>query len=318
MGAQNKLFHRLFWLIDTVYSAKRIKISEINKRWERSHYNDKDEHEYGARNLHRHREDIAELFGIIIDCDHATNEYFISSQGDIDGKGIRAWLIDTFAISNMVNLADGADMKSRIFFEEIPEGARFLSTIVSAMKEGRQLHASYQGYNRTQPHSFLLAPYCLKAFEHRWYLIGKPDDHPEEVYPRVYALDRMKELVQVDKPFDMPKSFKAEEFFKNQFGVDRSETEAQHIVVKITAKDANFMRTPLRHHTQKEIEKNDQFSIFSFDIAPTYDFILELRKFGSTLEVLEPQSLRDKFAEESASLAGMYKSKKPQNDPKKI
>lgn len=26
MGAQNKLFHRLIWLIDTVYSAKRINI----------------------------------------------------------------------------------------------------------------------------------------------------------------------------------------------------------------------------------------------------------------------------------------------------
>lgn len=32
MGAQNKLFHRLIWLIDTVYSAKRIKIGEIDKR----------------------------------------------------------------------------------------------------------------------------------------------------------------------------------------------------------------------------------------------------------------------------------------------
>ena len=28
MGAQNKLFHRLFWLIDTIYSAKRIKIAD--------------------------------------------------------------------------------------------------------------------------------------------------------------------------------------------------------------------------------------------------------------------------------------------------
>ena len=54
MGAQNKLFHRLIWLIDTVYSAKRIKMADIDKRWERSHYNDKHEREYGKRNLHRH------------------------------------------------------------------------------------------------------------------------------------------------------------------------------------------------------------------------------------------------------------------------
>lgn len=304
MGAQAKLFHRLFWLIDTVYSAKRIKLTDINRRWANCHYNDKHEDEYGARNLNRHRQDIAALFGIDIACDRATNEYYISERGDIDGKGIRAWLVDTFAISNMVNLA--GDMKNRIFFEDIPEGTRYLSTIVSAMKEGLQLHASYQGYNRTQPHSFLLAPYCLKAFERRWYLIGKPNDHPEEAYPRVYALDRMKELVLTDKTFTMPKSFKAEEFFKNQFGIDRSITEAQHIVVKLDARDANFMRTPLRHNSQKEIERNEQYSIFSFDIAPTYDFILELRKFGSTLEVLEPAELREQFAKEAKNLSAKY------------
>lgn len=305
MGAQAKLFNRLFWLIDTVYTAKRIKLTDIDRRWASCRYNDKHEEEYGARNLNRHRKDIDAMFGIEIACDRTTNEYFISERGDLDKKGINTWLINTFAIGNMVNLA--GDMKNRFFIEEIPEGNRFLSTIIGAMKEGLQLHASYQGYNRTEPHEFLLAPYCIKAFEHRWYLIGKPSDHPEEKYPRVYALDRMKELVLADKPFEMPKWFKANEFFANQFGIDRSTTEAQHIVVKIDDHDANFMRTPLRHHSQKEIERTEKYSIFSFDIAPTYDFILELRKFGSHLEVLEPASLRAQFADDAQKVLDHYR-----------
>lgn len=47
-------------------------------------------------------------------------------------------------------------------------------------------------------------------------------------------------------------------------------------------------------------------SIFGFYVAPTYDFIRELRKFGSTLEVLEPASLRDEFKEGSENLAKIY------------
>ena len=304
MGAQNKLFHRLFWLIDTVYSAKRIKIADIDKRWERSHYNDKHERKYGARNLYRHREAITELFGIEIACDDVTNEYYISSRGDIDGKGIRAWLVDTFAVSNMVNLA--GNMKNRIFFEEIPEGSRYLSTIVSAMQEGHQLYATYQGFKRAEPHSFLLAPYCLKVFEHRWYLVGKPEDHPEEPEPRVYALDRMKDLVSVDKPFEMPRSFKPEEFFKNQLGIDRTTTVPEDVRVKVKAYDAKFLRSLPLHHSQTEVEQNDQHSIFTYRIALTYDFIMELRKFGSALEVLEPASLRDKFATEVDQLKSLY------------
>ena len=55
-----------------------------------------------------------------------------------------------------------------------------------------------------------------------------------------------------------------------------------------------------------ELERNDEYSIFGFYVAPTYDFIQELRKFGSTLEVLEPAHLRDEFKVESENLAKMY------------
>ena len=232
MGAQNKLFTRMIWLIDTVYSAGHIKMAEIDRKWARSAYNDAGEEEYGARNLHRHREAIAALFGIEIVCDRTTNEYSIGSRGAMDGDGARAWLVNTFAVNNMVNLAGG--MKDRIIFEDIPEGARYLSTIVNAMKEEHQLFASYQGYKRAEPHSFLLAPYCLKVFKQRWYLVGKPEDHPEESEPRVYALDRMKDLVATDKPYNMPKDFKASLFFQGQYGIDRSITKPEKIVVKVT------------------------------------------------------------------------------------
>ena len=40
MGAQNKLFTRMIWLIDTVYSAGHIKMAEIDRKWARSAYND--------------------------------------------------------------------------------------------------------------------------------------------------------------------------------------------------------------------------------------------------------------------------------------
>lgn len=304
MAAQNKLFQRLIWLVDTVYSAGTITQDELDRRWSKSPYNYDHESRYGARNLYRHRETVAELFGIEIVCNRSTYEYSLGELGDIESKGVRAWLINTFAINNMVNLA--GDMKDRIIFEEIPEGSRYLSTIVSAMKEGRQLYVSYQGFNRPEPHSFLLAPYCLKVFKQRWYLVGKPEDHPEEKDPRVYALDRMKELTETEKPFRLPKDFKADKFFENQFGVDRRLTEAEKIRIKVNAYDANYMRTLPIHESQIETERNDKFSIFTYRVAPTYDFIQELRKFGATLEVLEPAHLREEYAADIALQHAKY------------
>lgn len=304
MAAQNKLFHRLIWLVNTVYSAKYITQEEIDRRWATSPYNDMHENQYGERNFHRHRDTIYELFGIEILCNRTTKEYYIGNLGDLQNGGVKAWLIDTFAVNNMVNLA--GDMQDRIIFEHIPEGSRYLARIVSAMKENRQLRMTYQGFFRTEAHTFLVAPYCLKVFKRRWYLVGKPDDHPEEKEPRVYALDRVHELQPANEHFKLPKGFRAEKFFEACFGVDRSNVQVETIVIRTGALTANYIRSLPIHSSQKEIERTDDYSIFTLRIAVTYDFIQELRKHGPYLEVLEPESLREQFAEDVLNLARIY------------
>jgi predicted DNA-binding transcriptional regulator YafY len=52
------------------------------------------------------------------------------------------------------------------------------------------------------------------------------------------------------------------------------------------------------------------YSVFNYYIAPTYDFIQELRTQGSNLEVLEPLWLREKFAEEAKKLSRIYNETK--------
>lgn len=304
MAAQLKLFQQLTWLLDTVYSFGPLTKEDIDHKWVSSPYNYDHESQYNKRNLHRHRDYIGELFGIQIECNRSTNMYSIGEISKSSSAGVRGWIINTFALNNMVNLT--ADMKDRVIYEDIPEGTRYLTTIIHAMKDEKQVLLSYQGFKRAEPHSFLLEPYCLKVFKQRWYLVGKPEDHPEEPEPRVYALDRVKDLTIVDKHFKLPRKFNATEFFENQFGVDRSKTQAEKIRVKVEAFDANFLRSLPLHHSQKEVEQNDTFSIFEYSIAPTTDFILELRKFGSKLEVMAPQSLRDEFIEDAQKQLANY------------
>lgn len=302
--ASNKLFQRYLWLVDTIYSAGSITRDEIDRRWAHSAYNDAHESQYGERNFHRHREAIFEMFGIDIVCNHTTKRYYIENLGDLEGGGMRAWLIDTFAINNMVNLA--GDMQNRILFERIPAGTRYLSSIVSAMKESRKLMVTYQRFDRPEPHTFLLIPYCLKVFKQRWYLVGKPDDHPEETDPRVYALDRVHDIAITDKEGRAPHNFNPEAFFENQFGVDRRLSKPEKIRIKMKAEAANYLRTLPIHDSQMEIEQKEDYSVFAFYLAPTYDFVQELRKHGSNLEVLEPEHLREDFKQESACLGRMY------------
>ena len=301
-----ELFQRYLWLIDIVHSAGEISRDEINRRWVNSPYNYDHEPEYAERSFHRHRDAILELFGIEIVCDKHKNIYKIANIDEMDTNGLRSWLVDTFAIQNMVNLS--GDLKGRILFERIPEGSRYLSKIASAMLESRQLLFTYQGFTRPEPHTFFLAPYCLKVFNRRWYLVGKPEDHPEEDEPRVYALDRVKEIVSTDKPFKLPRNFSAVDFFEGYFGVDRTaKYKPQLIRVKVSASTANYLRTLPLHSSQVEQERTDEYSIFTFFIAPTYDFVQELRKQGPELQIIEPHDLRDRFINELQSSIDRYK-----------
>lgn len=302
MAAQNKLFQRLIWLADTIYSAKRITLEEIDSKWSKSSYSDGESH-YGARNLSRHKETIMELFGIEIKCDRATNEYYIANE--VSGKsstGVRGWIINTFALNNLTNIS--TDMQDRVLFEEIPKGGRYLTTIVNAMKKNRQLHVTYKKFQSAAPSTFLLAPYCLKVFKQRWYLVGKPDNHPDETEPRVYALDRITVLTETSEPFKMPKKFNPQDYFANYYGVFcGSQFKPEHIRVRVGVNSAPYLRSLALHASQTEPEPG----VFEWFVAPTFDFIQQLRTYGSDLEVLAPQSLRDQFAEEAITLQKMYK-----------
>ncbi len=98
------LFNRYIWLVDNIYRAgsRGITLDEINRRWERSQYND-DRSAYPERTFHRHKNAIKEMFDIDIVCDKRTKAYMIENADDIERGGVRSWLLNTFAMNNLIN-----------------------------------------------------------------------------------------------------------------------------------------------------------------------------------------------------------------------
>ena len=79
------------------------------------------------------------------------------------------------------------------------------------------------------------------------------------------------------------------------------------IEICIDAMQANYLRTLPLHSSQEEIERNDDYSIFRFHMVPSYEFLQELRKYGSDVEVISPESVRAEFREDTESLYRIYK-----------
>lgn len=294
-------FNRYVWLLDTIMQHGYITQTDLSDLWQRSALNE-DGVPLPSRTFHNHREAILDMFGIDIKFDKARG-YYIANE-DTNANGIRNWLMTSLSVNNLIN--ESSTLRDRIILEDIPSSQDYLRSIINAMKEGKMLEMEYQKFKDSQKYKVIIAPYCVKLFKQRWYVVGQPSDAQK---PRIYALDRIKALLQTRRDFKVPEKFDAKEYFANWFGIVHDEVNYKPEVIrlKVWAKQRNYFHTLPLHHSQKEVEEHDDWSIFEYFMAPTWDLEQELLQYNDNVEVLEPQSLRDQMIEHAGNILELYK-----------
>jgi predicted DNA-binding transcriptional regulator YafY len=106
----------------------------------------------------------------------------------------------------------------------------------------------------------------------------------------------------------MPKDWTAKDFFDGCFGIIADQTiEPQTVKLKVSAGQANYIRDLKMHESQEEIERNEECSIFTFNLRPTFDFQQEILWNGEDMEVLEPLWLRKEMAGKIERMWNKYK-----------
>ena len=197
-------------------------------------------------------------------------------------------------------------IKDRILLEYVPSGQQHLQPIIEAMKENQVLNITYKSFWSEKERTYNVQPLCIKLFRQRWYLVVQYDN--PDYSPWVLALDRILSLDKTDKTFTMPKGWDAEEYFDGFIGVLRDNDYNKEIVkISVSASQANYLRSLKLHESQKEVERNEDYSIFTYYLRPTYDFIQELLWNGEEAEVLEPQWLRDEMRGRIERMLDLYK-----------
>ena len=106
MAAQSKLFQRLIWLVDTIYSAGHISRGEIDRRWATSRHNDIHDMSTGNVTSTAIVRPLSRCLAEIL-CAITPPKYSIGGLDEVNGSGMRSWLMNSFAINNMVNLGGG-------------------------------------------------------------------------------------------------------------------------------------------------------------------------------------------------------------------
>lgn len=286
----SKTFNRYIWLLNTLLQEKEMTFDEISKRWKESNIGD--DKPMPLRTFHQHRSAVEELFGVEIKC-NTTNryKYYIANPQVLKNDKIRKWLLNSFSISNMI--AAGHNMKDRILFEEIPQGAEYLQIIIDAMQQSKQLVIDYQpfyGHRKT----YTILPYAMKAYHQRWYLLGciKELDAIRHI-----ALDRLLEMSVTKQSFTLPENFNVEKYYENSVGIFINENLSPvKVKLKAYGYQIEYLRSLPLHKSQRETSsKYGEFCIFEYKLCLTPELSSQILAMGENVEVLEPVELRSEI-----------------------
>ena len=313
------LFKEYIWLIETINRAGKITFAEINERWKR-----KEESggvEFSRTTFNRHRDAILDMFGVIIDCDRKDGyRYYISNKEVLEEDSVQNWLFSTLSVSNMLD--ENVGLQHRILLESIPSGDIHLQQIIKAMRESRMMMITYRRYGAASANSFSVAPYCVKLFRRRWYVLVRLDrpsyrdngKNDKEVLS-IFSLDRMENIELQQTKFSVAPDFDAASYFDECFGIVIGDgTKPARIVLRAYGHEPYYMRDLPLHQSQREIYSTEEYTDFELTMRPTSDFKGYLMSKGEWLEVLSPKWLAEDIQKWHQAAIDRYK--KPEKQEK--
>lgn len=283
------LFKEYIWLVNTIYQARNITLEEINRKWVQTEMSGGVEI---ARNTFiRHRNAIENIFGIFIECDRKNGyKYYIGNPQVLTEDSIQNWMLSTLSVNHVIS--ESLSLQERILLEPIPSANGYLKPIIDAMKKKRLIIINYHKYSSEESKEYVMAPYCIKLYHRRWYVLGRYESGEY----RVFSFDRIKELKISQDTFELDEDFDAEEYFSECYGVVRDEDKPVERIVLRAYDDENLYLHDLPiHHSQVEIGSGEGYTDFECYVRPTLDFCGQILSRGSRLQVLKPQSLADKI-----------------------
>lgn len=264
----SNLLDRYVWLVDLLVQNRYMSFAEIDEAWRESDMNPKKE-PMPKKTFQNHCAKIKSLFGIEIKCvRRGTYQYHIVEKRDAFVTGVRSWLYNSFALNSKMLRIEFRSNRSREL----------------SVKE--------------------VVPYCLKIYHLVWYLLARDRD---SAALHIYNMERIVNVEEIDYQFTLPPEFNAGAFFSNYLGVIVPEKPVvETILLKVKEGQEEYLRSIPWHHSQKEVVTGPDYAVFEFRMCITTDLIQRIMSQGYLVEVLAPESLKERVKNVLLKMNEMY------------
>lgn len=307
MATSVRLIRRYIWLVDTIRRAGNITLEEINQKWmEERTLRLEDEEEIPERTFHRHRQAIADIFGIDILCNRYNgNTYYIENEDALNEPSFSSWLFNGLAIDNQ--LMGNREVSDKIVFEESPGGNEFLSPIVEALARSHKIVLAYRRFSNSESTERIVEPCGLKQSKQRWYLIAKIEGN---VKPTIFSLDRIEYLSLTGESFAPDKSIDVDTYFDEVIGVNIDDDfDCEKVQLRVYGRQREYIDSLPLHKSQTIIARTKEYTDYQLTVRPEYEFQRAILALGPEAEILSPQWLREEIQWLSTGILKRYEQK---------
>lgn len=164
------------------------------------------------------------------------------------------------------------------------------------------LNIRYKSFKKNKPITCEVHPYYLKQYNNRWFLFGWNTEFGAITN---FALDRIETVSHMLGEYKpKPAGLDFDEYFDDVVGVTIPKGKVEHIVMRVAPDRYPYIKNKPLHPSQHNYDKEFRVTI---DVIPNNELIALLLSFGSQLEVLEPQSVREMMKEHVRALNKFYK-----------
>ena len=182
------------------------------------------------------------------------------------------------------------------------KGLENITPLFEAIVNKQVLNIRYKSFKKNKPITCEVHPYYLKQYNNRWFLFGWNTEFGAITN---FALDRIEAVSPMLGEYrPKPEEINFDEYFDDVVGVTIPKGKVEHIVMRVAPDRYPYIKNKPLHPSQHSYDKEFRISI---DVIPNNELIALLLSFGSQLEVLEPQSVRDMMRDHVKTLKKFYK-----------
>ena len=179
-------------------------------------------------------------------------------------------------------------------------------TVLEAIAEGwatrHRVRVLYHSPRSGELRPRVIAPYALEPTAVGIYVIGH-DDWANDI--RTFKIERLEHAEVLDEPYTIPDEFDPEAYLSTSWGIMTSQ-EMFEVVLRFTATVTPHIRERTWHPSQSIDLTPDGGCILRVQVSEPMEMQPWIRSWGAQVEVVAPDWLRERVADELRRAADRY------------